>query len=82
VGKGGQCVGLTTLPPGKSGSLTLLEPSGHVKACNGIALLLPYFIFRFHLKFLNRPSCLRSHVQSVGMLFIKAANLDKIQLNN
>jgi hypothetical protein len=47
-GKGGQCVGLTTLPPScadlvlKSGSLNLLEPSGPVKACNGIAL--PYVV--------------------------------------
>jgi hypothetical protein len=36
--KGGRCGGLTTLPPG---SLNLLEPSGPVKACNGIALPLP-----------------------------------------
>jgi len=45
-GKGGRCVGLTTLPPFgpivlKSGSLNLLEPSGPVQACNGIAFLLP-----------------------------------------
>jgi len=26
----------------KSGCLNLLEPSGHVQACNGNALLLPY----------------------------------------
>jgi hypothetical protein len=45
-GKGGRCVGLTTLPPSCadclkiSGSLNLLEPSGPVKACNGIALPL------------------------------------------
>jgi len=44
-GKGGQCVGLTTLPPScadvlKSGSLILPEPSGPVQACNGVAL--PY----------------------------------------
>jgi hypothetical protein len=26
----------------KSGSLNLLEPSGPVKACNGVALPLPY----------------------------------------
>jgi hypothetical protein len=42
-GKGGRCVGLTTLPPScfdvhKSGSFNLLEPSGPVKVCNGIAL--------------------------------------------
>jgi hypothetical protein len=30
----------------KSGNLNLLEPSGPVKACNGIALPLPKFIFR------------------------------------
>ena len=42
-GKGGRCVGLTTLPPScadckKSGSVNLLEHSGPVQACNGIAL--------------------------------------------
>jgi len=43
-GKGGRCIGLTTLPPScaaivlKSGSLNLLEPSGPVQTCNGIAL--------------------------------------------
>jgi len=46
-GKGSRWVGLTTLPPScastvlKSGSLKLLEPSGSVQACNGIAL--PFF---------------------------------------
>jgi len=49
-GKGSQCVGLTTLPPHvptvlKSGSLSLLEPSGHVQACNGIAISL-HFVSR------------------------------------
>jgi hypothetical protein len=40
--KGGRCAGLTTLPIVlKSESLNLLEPSGPVKACNGIALPLP-----------------------------------------
>ena len=48
-GKGGRCVGLTTLPPScaivlKSGSLSLLEPSGPVQACNGIALPLHTYI--------------------------------------
>jgi len=42
-GKGGRCVGLTTLPSScaivmKSGNLSLLETSGPVQACNGIAL--------------------------------------------
>jgi len=45
-GKGGQCVGLTTLPPScayclEIWGLNLLEPSGPVQACNGIALPLP-----------------------------------------
>ena len=44
-GKRGRCLGLT-LPPSravlKSGSLNLLEPSGPVLACNGIALPLPF----------------------------------------
>jgi hypothetical protein len=45
-GKGGRCVGLTTLPPSRVDCLEIcepqtLEPSGPVKACNGIALHLP-----------------------------------------
>ena len=46
-GKCGRCVGLTTLPPPnvlKSGSLNILEPSGPLQACNGIALPLRYKI--------------------------------------
>jgi len=44
-GKGGRCIGLTTLPFHvpivlSSGSLNRLEPSGPVQACNGIALPL------------------------------------------
>jgi len=44
-GKGGRCVGPTTLPPYvsivlKSGSPILMEPSGLVQACNGIAVPL------------------------------------------
>jgi hypothetical protein len=51
-GKGGRCLGLTTIPPScavvtKSGNLNFLEPSGPVQACNGIALLL-----RLHSTFL------------------------------
>ena len=48
---GGRCVELTALPPLclvlTPGSLSLLEPSGPVQACNGIALpylTLPYLI--------------------------------------
>ena len=46
-GKGGRCVGLTTLPPScavvmKSGNLNFLEPSGLLQACNGTALPLPF----------------------------------------
>jgi hypothetical protein len=39
-GKGGRCVGLTTLPPSCAAVLKygLLELSGIVLACNGIAL--------------------------------------------
>jgi hypothetical protein len=47
VGKCDRCVRLTNLPLNvpivlKSGSLNLLDPSGPVQACNGIALPLPY----------------------------------------
>jgi hypothetical protein len=41
-GKGGRCVGLTTLAPSYINCLeilNLLEPSGPVQACNGIGLL-------------------------------------------
>jgi hypothetical protein len=43
-GKGDQCIGLKTLPPHlsidvKYGILTLLEPSGPVQDCTGIAFL-------------------------------------------
>ena len=46
-GKGGRCVGLTTLPPScavvvKSGNLNFLEPSGPLQACNGTDLPLPF----------------------------------------
>ena len=42
-GKGGRCVGLTTLPPSRADCLEIWElqppePSGPVQACNGIAL--------------------------------------------
>jgi len=45
-GKGGRCVGLTTLPPScaeclESGSLNLLQPWRPVHVCNGIVLPLP-----------------------------------------
>jgi hypothetical protein len=45
-GRGGRCVWLTTLPPScaeclKIWTLNLLEPSGPLKACNGIVLSLP-----------------------------------------
>ena len=51
-GKGGRCVGLTTLPPScavvmKFWSLNFLEPSGPLQACNGIALLYVTFIILY-----------------------------------
>jgi hypothetical protein len=50
-GKGGLCVGLTTLPPSCADCLYIWEPqllktSGPVQACNGIALPLPASIGR------------------------------------
>jgi hypothetical protein len=49
-GKGGRCVVLTTLHIHvpivlKSGNVNLLDPSGPVQACNGIALPLYYNVF-------------------------------------
>ena len=48
--KGGRCVGLTTLPPScadclEIGNLNLLEPSGPVQACYGIALLCSSLVY-------------------------------------
>jgi hypothetical protein len=48
-GQSGRCVGLTTLTLTcaialKSGSLNLLEPTGPVQACNGIALPLRHVV--------------------------------------
>jgi hypothetical protein len=42
-GKGGRCVGLTTLPPPCAAYLEIWEPQppGTLKACNEIALPLP-----------------------------------------
>ena len=46
-GKGGRCVRLTTLPPScavvtKCGNLNFLEPSGPLRACNGIAFTVEW----------------------------------------
>jgi hypothetical protein len=52
----------------KSGSLNLLEPSGPVKACNGIALPLPFFNLSAEFKVI-----LHSNVH-VNSLFIAPNN--------
>ena len=56
-GKGGRCLGLTTLhlhvPIAlKSGNLKLLEPSGPVRACNGIAFLFIYLFICLFIYFI------------------------------
>jgi len=66
--KGGRCVGLATLPPScaivlKSRSLILLEPSGPVQACNGIAL--PFFYQPDTIIRIN----IESQTQLVNVLF-------------
>jgi len=43
---GGQCVGLTTLPPSRADCLEIwepqpLEPSGPAQACNGMGGIMP-----------------------------------------
>ena len=55
-GKGGRCLGLTTLPPfcavvTKSWNLNFLEPSGPLQACNGTALPLQRFYNKEDLHF-------------------------------
>jgi hypothetical protein len=44
AGKGGQCAGLTTLPPTYANCHEIWEPQppGNLRACHGIALPLPY----------------------------------------
>ena len=49
-GKGGRCLGMTTLPPScavvmNSGNLNFLEPSGPLQACNGSGLTYRSYIF-------------------------------------
>jgi hypothetical protein len=61
-GKDGRCVGLTTLHLHvpivmKSGSLNLLETSGPIQACNGVALLASYVRGRT-IKFANAMAAL------------------------
>jgi len=45
-GKGGRCIGLTTLPPSCVDCLQIWEPQtpGTLWACNGIALPLPFIV--------------------------------------
>jgi len=70
-GKGGRCVGLTTLPPScadclTSGSLNLLEPSGPLQACNGIAL--PSAVMAIIRSFFFHPGWrIRSQSSSSGI---------------
>jgi len=61
-GKGGRCLGLTTLPPScadclESGSLNLLESLGPVQACNGIALPYTSTVYRPSYYYCRTPSC-------------------------
>jgi len=49
----------------KSGSLSLLEPSGAVQACNGIALPLTHYT----VSHLRRPVLLSAHDQTSLKLF-------------
>ena len=64
-GNGGRCVGLTTLPPSCADCLQiwepqLLEPSGPVHACNGIALsFYLYGIWNFQCGRFLRLCCCR-----------------------
>src|SRR5215510_8484758 len=48
-GKGGRCVGLTTLLPSCADCLNIWEPqpSGTLRACNGIAFPLPFIFYYF-----------------------------------
>jgi hypothetical protein len=56
VGKGGRCVGLTSLPPSCADCLEILEPqlletSGPLRASNGIALPFTFMICYCYLPF-------------------------------
>ena len=60
-GKGGRCVGLTTLPPSCADCLEIWEPeppgtSGPVQACNGIALPFSSQMSQYPCSFLAKHS--------------------------
>jgi len=65
-GKGGRCVGLTTLPPSCADCLEIWEPQppGTLRASNGIALSLPFLHTGCWWR--NRTDC--DHlVEEIGM---------------
>ena len=71
--KGGQCVGLTILPPScgdslEIWSLKLLEPSGPVQACNGIALPLLIAFTRLHITYAHFACITKTMIPSTTIL--------------
>jgi hypothetical protein len=67
-GKGGRCLGLTTLPPSCADCLKIWEPQppGTLRACNGIALLTKCTRFKFIYLFssaLHVSGFLLAHLQ-------------------
>jgi hypothetical protein len=63
----------------KSGSLNLLEPSGPVKACNGIALPLPHFLQVALLLYTTTYRCL---LRVLCLVRRPVSTLDCLLLNN
>jgi hypothetical protein len=57
-GKGGRCVGLTTLPPSCADCLEIWEPQppGTLRACPGV--LWDCFTFFFRKLNVHQPNCL------------------------
>jgi hypothetical protein len=56
-GKDGRCIGLTTLPPSSADCLEIWKPQppGILRACNGIALPLPFNTWRQVVNIMPHP---------------------------
>jgi hypothetical protein len=48
MGKGGRCMGLTTMPPSCADCLKIWEPQppGTIRACQGQGIALPLYFFK------------------------------------
>jgi len=57
----------------KSGNLNLLEPSGPVQVCSGIALLFTNFVLRGRFKDVRNIICLAATKMNFKFLYLRMA---------